>query len=298
LTTPEQLHIHYCHTPPRWLYGYPGETNRRRLWYLKPILKPLDNWLRVWDFESAQRPDHIVANSKTVARRVKKFWRRYSTTIYPPVDMGISSAAPSGPRELHSINVPLTDPSVANASSDSNLQADYYLVVSRLSAYKNVDLAIEGCNQLQLPLVVVGAGREEKRLKAIAGPTVKFYKHLKDSELSKVYKNCKVLIFPVSDEDFGIVPVEAMSFGKPVIALRSGGVTETVIEGKTGVFFNNPTVESLVEALRGFKAGGFDPNICKERAAGFSKERFQQQFKSFVEERLQEFRNSSKMNLL
>jgi len=301
LTTPEQLHIHYCHTPPRWLYGYPGETDRRRLWYLQPILKPLDNWLRVWDFESAQRPDFIVANSKTVGERVRKFWRRDSKVIYPPVDLafraGPSSAASSEPRELHSgnpcsivnneganPNVSLADPSVANASSGISLRADeYFLVVSRPSAYKNIDLAIEACNKLNLPLVIVGTGREEKRLKAMAGKNVRFMNFVEEKELSGIYKHCKALIFPVSDEDFGIVPVEAMSFGKPVIALRSGGATETIIEGKTGTFFTQPTVESLTAAIKRFSP--LRSEDCIAQAQKFSKERFQHQFKSFVEEK-------------
>ena len=172
---------------------------------------------------------------------------------------------------------------------------DYFLIVSRLSAYKNIDLAIKACNQLDLPLVVVGTGREEGRLKAMAGKNVKFMNFVEDSELSKFYKNCKALIFPVSDEDFGIVPVEAMSFGKPVIALRSGGVTETVVEGKTGVFFNQPTVESLTAAIEQLNHLTIRPEDCIAQAAKFSKERFQQQFKSFVEEKLREFKNSSKI---
>ncbi len=278
LTTPEQLHIFYCHTPPRFLYGYPGETDRRRLWYLQPILKPLDNWLRVWDFESAQRPDYIIANSKTVAVRIKKFWRRETTVIYPPAagkTLRVESSKPEG----------LGKGLGKAAGFLGGDGEDYFLVVSRLSRYKNVHLAIEACNKLDLPLVVVGKGREEDRLKRMAGPTVKFYKHLKDSELSKVYKDCKVLIHPVSDEDFGIAPVEAMSFGKPVIALRGGGVEETVVEGKTGVFFDEPTVESLTKTIEQFNNLTIRSEDCIAQAAKFSKERFQEQFRSFVEEK-------------
>lgn len=278
LTTPEQLHIHYCHTPPRWLYGYPGETDRRRLWYLQPILKPLDNWLRVWDFESAQRPDFIIANSKTVAKRVKKFWRREAEVIYPPVELGAADSS----------TLRVDDKTLRVSLSGAG--EDYFLVVSRLSAYKNIDLAIRACNKLNLPLVVVGTGREEERLKEMAGKDIKFMNFVEGLQLSRLYRNCKALIFPVSDEDFGIVPVEAMGFGKPVIALRSGGVTETVIEYKTGMFFGEPTVESLVKVLRDFRVGDFDPNACKEQAQKFSKERFQKEFKGFVEEKWQEFR--------
>ena len=280
LTTPDQLHLHYCHTPPRWLYGYPGETDRRRLWYLQPILRPLDNGLRIWDFESAQRPDFIIANSETVARRIRKFWRREAEVIYPPVEV----KAHSGPATLRSTS---GGPPGRSLTRDSSF-ANCFLVVSRLSAYKNVDLAIEACNKLNLPLVVVGTGREEERLKTMAGKTIKFMDFVEDQELCKLYKECKALIFPVSDEDFGIVPVEAMSFGKPVIALRNGGVTETVIEGKTGVFFDQPTVESLVDILKNFDTALYSSGDCLAQAQKFSKERFQREFKNFVEEKWQE----------
>ncbi len=270
LTTPEQLHIFYCHTPPRFLYGFKGETDRRRLWYLQPILKPLDNWLRVWDFESAQRPDFIIANSKTVANRIRKFWRREARVIYPPVGV-------KGIKGVKSIK-------------ETGGEGKYFLVVSRLSAYKNVDLAIEACNQLGLPLVIVGTGREEGRLKKIAGKNVKFLGFVSDTKLSELYKHCRALIHPASDEDFGIAPVEAMSFGKPVVALRSGGVQETVIEGKTGAFFEEPTVESLVEGLKGLKGLKGVKENCVEQAKKFSKERFQGEFREFVEEKWERFK--------
>ena len=306
LTTPEQLHIHYCHTPPRWLYGYLGETDRRRLWYLQSILKPLDNWLRIWDFESAQRPDFIVANSKTVGERVRKFWRREAEVIYPPVGrfgitqnnsahrnvgvserQGVRDASVPEFRRSGSLEHRRTEfsefsdlPSYSEFSGNS-----YFLVVSRLSAYKNVHLAIEACNKLNLPLVIVGTGREEERLKALAGKNVTFMNFVEDKELSKLYKHCKALIFPVSDEDFGIVPVEAMGFGKPVVTLRSGGVTETVVEGKTGVFFEEPTVASLVKTIQQFNHLTIRPEDCLEQAQKFSKERFQKEIKDFVEEK-------------
>jgi glycosyltransferase involved in cell wall biosynthesis len=281
LTTPEQLHIFYCHTPPRWLYGYPGETDRRRLWYLQPILKPLDNWLRVWDFETAQRPDFIVANSQEVAKRIKKFWRREAKVIYPSVDLSIIT--PSATSQV--CCVATTGLSTCEVAGDGG---DYFLVVSRLSAYKNVDIAIEACNKLQLPLAVVGTGREEERLKKLAGPTVKFLKNLPDAELVEIYQNCRALIHSASDEDFGIAPVEAMSFGKPVIALRSGGVTETVVGGKTGIFFDEPTVESLVGGIKGLKDLKSIKENCVEQAKKFSKERFQEEFREFVESRWRE----------
>ncbi len=302
LTTPDQLHIHYCHTPARFLYHYPAESSRRDVWYYRPVVRVLDHYLRIWDFESAQRPDYIIANSKNTARRIKKFWRREATVIYPPVGV-ISENSENGSEQLRKLSEPdgQKNQKIRNSDALTHRRSDapscsefsgspYYLVVSRLSAYKNVDLAIGACNQLRLPLVVVGTGREEERLKAIAGENIKFLGFVKDPELSELYKDCKALIFPVSEEDFGMVPVEAMGFGKPVIALsgvegRGGGVGETVVEGKTGMFFNEPTVESLVKAIEQFNHLTINPEDCIQQAAKFSKERFQQQFKSFVEEK-------------
>ncbi|MBU4285257.1 glycosyltransferase [Patescibacteria group bacterium] len=300
LTTPEQLHIHYCHTPARFLYHYGAESSRRDVWYYRPVVKILDHYLRIWDFESAQRPDFIIANSKTVGERVRKFWRREATVIYPPVSLvseQLRKLSESERQKNQSVRNSDTSDAPTFRRSDAPSYSEfsgnpYFLVVSRLSAYKNIDLAIEACNKLNLPLVIVGTGREEERLKALAGKNIKFMDFVEDQELSKLYKACKALIFPVSDEDFGIVPVEAMSFGKPVIALRSGGVQETVVEGKTGVFFDQPTVESLVAAIERFEGGlkgvkGVKED-CVARAKGFSKERFQQQFREFVENKWKE----------
>jgi glycosyltransferase involved in cell wall biosynthesis len=265
LTTPEQLHIFYAHTPPRWLWGLSGETDRRRLWFLQPILKPLDNWLRIWDFETAQRPDFIVANSKTTARRIKKFWRREAKVIYPPVD-------------VKGLTLPKVRPL-------KDFNHSYFLVVSRLAAYKNIDLAISACNKLKLPLKIVGVGREEERLRKLAGPTVEFLGFVDDDTLAELYQNCRALIHTASSEDFGLAPVEAMAYGKPVIALRSGGVTETVVDGKTGLFFDKPTTESLIKAIERFNNLTIDPDDCRKQAAKFSKERFQKEFRQLVEEK-------------
>ena len=272
LTTPEQLHINYCHTVPRFLYGYPTETRIRGSRLGRFVIAPIDHKLRVWDFYSAQRPDYIVANSRTVAARVKKFWGRSSTVIYPPVE-----TPPGSDEKLRSYNLQPTS---------------YFLVVSRLEPYKNVDIAIKACNKLELPLKVVGEGSERKRLERLAGPTVELLGLVSDEERNRLYAGCQALIFPAQDEDFGIVPVEAMSFGKPVIALRSGGVTETVIENKTGLFFNEPTAESLAEAIQTFNnENHFHTEECRMRclaqAQNFSKERFKKEFWEFVEEKWQ-----------
>ncbi len=260
LTSPEQLHIFYCHTPPRFLYNYPSEIDRRDS-LIGPLLKPIDHILRLWDYSSAQRPDLIVANSKNTAGRIKKFWgREADAVIYPPVVTTSSS-------------------NNTNRSYDGE---NFYLYVGRLSAYKNVDVAIKACNKLKLPLKVAGTGREEDKLRQIAGPTVEMLGFVSNSELSKLYSNCKAVIFPVSEEDFGIVPVEAMSYGKPVIALRGGGAEETIIQGQTGTFFDHATVESLTRALMDFDTSKYRGEDCVAQAKQFSKENFVQQFRDLV----------------
>lgn len=302
ITQPGQIHICYCHTPPRFLYQYPTETNRRGNWFWGPILKPLDNCLRIWDFQAAQRVDYFVTNSENTSKRIWKFYRRDAKVIYPPVELGTRYSV-SGER------LRKDDPLTENRKPQNHAvrggpkTENYFLVVSRLSAYKRVELAIKACDCLRLPLKIVGTGPEEKRLKKIAGPTVEFLGFVSDKKLAEHYQNCQALIFPVEDEEFGIVPVEAMSFGKPVIAHRSGGVKETVIDlstrstssgqagsgqGATGVFFDEPTVESLIDVLRDFDASKFNPQDCIEQATKFSKERFQEEFRVFVEEKWEE----------
>ncbi len=268
LTKPTTPHISYIHTPPRFLYHYPSEINRRKLWFLKPILAPLDHLLRVWDFAAAQRPDYLLTNSKETAQRIKKFYNREATVIYPPVDL-----------KLANISLGREDKTLSTAG--------YFLVVSRLAAYKRIDLAVQACKRLNLPLKIVGTGREERRLKRLATQkpggrrVVEFLGFVGDEKLGELYRNCKALIFP-GMEDFGIAPVEAMAHGKPVIALAQGGTLETVIEGRTGKFFPQETVESLVEALESFDPEDYKAKDCIAQAKKFSKKRFQKEFRTFV----------------
>ncbi len=268
LTTPEQLHINYCHTPPRFLYGYPTETRLRERRWSRALLAPVDHLLRIWDFYSAQRPDYIVANSRTVAARVKKLWARDAQVIYPPVVLPMIASDQGAPN-----------------SRPQTQDLGYFLVVSRLEPYKNVDLVVRACNQLQLPLKVVGEGSELRRLGKLAGPTVEVLGQAAEEGLPALYNGCRALIVAARDEDFGITPVEAMGYGKPVIALASGGFTETVLPGKTGLFFDQATVESLVGVLGRFEPQVFQPEVCRAQAERFSKERFQQEFRGFVGEK-------------
>jgi len=249
----------YCHTPPRYLYGLPTAREWKKHWYFRIPAEIVNHFLRLVDFKAAQKVDYFIANSQNTASRITKFYRRESEVIYPPVDVK------------------------NNLQKDS--KTNYFLAGGRLARPKRVDIAIKACNELKLPLKVYGrafAGYGEE-LEALAGPTVEFLGEITDEKKDELYKNCKAYIFPAEEEDFGISPVEALSFGKPVIALRQGGVLETVLEGKTGEFFDHPKTESLVKILKNFKASKYKSEDCYLQAKKFSKERFQKEIKAFVE---------------
>ncbi len=254
------LHICYIHHPPRNLYGYATGSDLQKYWPVRVYAAIINFFLRHYDFETAQAVDYFIANSKETARRVEKFYRRDSVVIYPPIDI------PQG----HPLQK----------------KREYYLSVGRLTYAKRVDLAIEACNQLKLPLKIVGVGKEEASLRTIAGPTIEFVGSVSDGELANLYAGAKALIFCALDEDFGMVPVEAMSHGTPVIALAQGGVLETVIEGKTGVFFKNPEIEELIAAIEKFNKDYKSYNNCYIQAKKFSKERFQRELKAFIKDKL------------
>jgi glycosyltransferase involved in cell wall biosynthesis len=194
----------------------------------------------------------FIANSNTVAKRIKKYYRRASHIVYPPVD-------------TH-----LIKPKADNQG--------YFLVISRLSAYKRIDLAIRACNQLHLPLVIIGEGEQKAYLTKLAGPTVEILGWQSDKSKIEYLRNARALIFPGGDEDFGIVPVEAMAAGKPVIAFRKGGLTETVVEGKTGIFFDEATLPALISALRRFSGTEkkFNYKDIATHASRFSRDNFKQ----------------------
>ncbi|NIT03625.1 glycosyltransferase [Candidatus Saccharibacteria bacterium] len=266
LTRPPTVHISYIHTPPRFLYHYSAETGKRELFVYRPVLSVLDNFFRVWDYHAARRPQFLVANSQEVAGRIKKFYRREATVIYPPVEL------PKNP-----------------VDQPTDQLGSYYLVVSRLLPYKRIDLAVRAANQLKIPLKVAGAGKEERRLKKMAGPTVEFLGFVTDEKLARIYKDCHALVFP-TEEDFGITPVEAMSFGKPVLAFAKGGATESIVPGRTGEFFAEQTTDSLTEALQNFDPSKYKARDCITQAKRFSKDRFKKEFSAFVDSKLKESR--------
>ncbi|MEK7580826.1 MAG: glycosyltransferase [Patescibacteria group bacterium] len=277
------VEICYCHTPPRYLYGYPTASNLQKHFLVRVYALLVNHFMRVYDFEAAQRVDWFIANSKEVAGRVKKFYRRESTVIYPPVD--VKKFTVNSSQLIVNKNTMNHEPST-----------NYFLVVSRLVAAKNVDIAVEVCTNLKLPLKIVGTGKEMQALKELASSqssvngeqsTIEFLGDVSDSELVELYQNCRSLIFSGSQEDFGIVPVEAMAAGKPVIALAEGGIKETVIDGKTGLWVEDLAPGAFVIAINKFlemeKKGQWDSEFIRKHAQKFSKERFKREIKKFVE---------------
>lgn len=270
------LHICYIHHPPRNLYGYATGSDWQKYWPVRVYGTIINFFLRHYDWETAQRVDYFVANSEETARRVQKFYRRESTVIYPPIEITQGQASAAG----------------ATRGQAFFAKRSYFLSVGRLTYSKRVDLAIRATYKLKLPLKIVGSGKDEAYLRSIAGPNVEFLGSVTDDELGRLYAGAKALIFCALDEDFGMVPVEAMARGIPVIGLAQGGVKETVVDGVTGVLFGEPTVESLVAAIGRFgrlgRWGRVGENQCRMQAKKFSKDRFKKELKSFVEKAYQE----------
>jgi len=260
----ESTHICYCHTPWRQMWDLYRTSLKIVPAPLRPIYAMTAHYLREWDFLAAQRVDSFVANSRYISNRIKKYYRRDSTVIYPPVETFRGYL-----------------------SGDTG---DYYLSVGRLSHAKRLDIVIEACKRMGRRLLICGEGREEKRLKALAGPTIEFLGRVSDAELPTLYANCRAFLF-AADEDFGIVSVEAQSFGRPVIAYGHGGSLETVLasdtqrHSDTGILFPEQTVESMVDGIQRFELieNRFDPKEIQKHARQFDRLVFQEQFSAFVD---------------
>lgn len=271
ITKPKTLHICYCLTPTRYLWSH------YNLYFQNPTLrfisKPVVSYLRTWDKMAAQRPDYYLAISKEVQGRIKKYYSRNSMVIYPPVIL-----ASSYQRLAPSLAKNLTKHYTLDASG-------YFLVVSRLVPYKRIDIAIEAFNQLGWPLKIVGVGSEETRLRKMAKANIEFLGNLTDSELLRYYRDCRALVF-AGMEDLGLTILEAQSFGRPVIAFKGGGALETVIEGKTGLFFDRQSADSLIRALRAFDPRKYKSEDCKRNTDRFSIERFKKEFIKFINDKI------------
>lgn len=274
ITRPKTKHICYCLTPTRYLWsGYEDYFKNKPM---RVAAHPAVSYLRKWDKQAASRPDTMVAISKEVQERIKKYYYRDSMIVYPPLSLEDSAKRPSNSSTIYTVR--------NRRSSGRSRTTGYFLLVSRLSKYtqyKRVDLAIEACNRLKLPLKIVGTGGWMKELKKMAGPTIEFVGSVSDEELKKHYANCRALIFPAV-EDFGLVVVEAQAFGKPVIALRKGGALDTIDEGKTGIFFDEQSVSALTEALQTFMHMEFNPEAAKKQAEKFSEKKFGENFLKIV----------------
>ncbi|PJC76065.1 glycosyltransferase family 4 protein [Candidatus Shapirobacteria bacterium CG_4_8_14_3_um_filter_39_11] len=279
LTSPHQLHLCYCLTPTRYLWsGYDDyfktEKSRR-------LSRLLISYLRKWDKIAGQRPDGYVAISKTVQSRIKNYYHRESEVIYPPIDTDKFEIR-NPKSESNTKYLPCSPRGVAGRQAGKILNTKYFFVVSRLVKYKKVDLVIETFNRLGWNLKIAGTGRETNSLKTKAKNNIEFLGQLTDQQLLSYYQNCEAVIFP-QEEDFGIVPLEAQACGKPVVAYRAGGAVETLIENRTGLFFDKQTVESLAAKLQSFKAAGYKAEDCREQAEKFCKEKFMIEFKKYIE---------------
>ncbi|MDB4940102.1 MAG: glycosyltransferase family 4 protein [Candidatus Doudnabacteria bacterium] len=254
------IHIDYCHSPARFLWSESESYVHDEVpWLLRPIVKVFLTWMRKWDYQKAQQVDFFIANSDNIQKKIKLYYKRESLVIHPCIDA--EKFYPSMPKE------------------------DYFLIAARLQIHKRIDLAIEAFNQLGIALHVVGTGRDEQRLKNMANEKIVFLGRVEDPILCNEYSAAKGFIFP-QDEDFGLTPLEANAAGTAVIAYKKGGALETVIENKTGIFFDKLEVESLKDAVRKFNTINFNSEDLFEQADKFSKDNFKAKFEYFVNEKI------------
>lgn len=254
----ETMHICYCLAPTRYVWQYDAYMDRENVPApIRLMLRPLISGLKGADYRAAQRVDHFIAISTEIQQRIKQYYDRDSVVIYPPVQ-------------------------VASRFKPADYHDDYFLSLGRLIPYKRVDLLVEACTRLNLPLKVGGTGRDLERLKSLAGPTVEFLGYVPDDDLPELFARAKAFVFP-GYEDFGITPVQAQAAGRPVIAYSAGGSLDTVIEGKTGTFFHDQSVEALIDILQNFDADVYDPADCRENALRFDEAVFVQQIESFIQ---------------
>ncbi|MCL5019850.1 MAG: glycosyltransferase [Patescibacteria group bacterium] len=258
------VQISYTHTPPRYLYGYETARNWKKNKVYFALGTLAIHFLRLWDFKYSKNVDFYIANSKETAARIKKFYRKDSKVIYPPVDL------------------PKT---VLNSA-----KREYFLAGGRIARAKHTDLIIDAFVKNGLPLKIFGKAfsgfENEIKAKIKNNSNIEFLGEVTDGEKAKLMKGAKAFVFASEDEDFGITPVEAMACGTPVISHRSGGVLETVIDGKTGIFYDELTLDSLLNAILKFQKLKLKPEDCITQAQKFSKERFKKEIKEFVDSKV------------
>ena len=249
------VHVCYCNTPMRYAWEKREDYLKDMGKAKKLLVRVFLAFMRKWDKTSSKRVDYFIANSSAVAQRIKKCYNRESVVINPPVR--------------------------CNMFNISDVDDNYYFIVSRLVTYKRFDLAVQACSELGKKLVVIGDGPEKENIMKLANENVTFLGRQPDEVVRKYMSECKALIFP-GEEDFGITPVEAMACGRPVICYGKGGVLDTVIDGKTGVYFNYQTVESVKEAILKFESMKFDKKEIRNRALEFDEEVFREKIKDYI----------------
>lgn len=250
------VHVCYCHNPMRWVWRFPQYMQRETFNRpLKTALRLMVEALRHWEMQAARRPDYYIANSHIVARRLKAAFGVDATVIEPPI--------------------------VTSRFWISRQTEDYYLILSRLNAYKRIDLAVEACTRTGRNLVVIGDGPDRERLQRIAGPSVSFLGRLPDAAVNRYAARCRALIFP-GEEDFGMTPLEVNAAGRPVVAFAAGGATETVIEGLNGVLFGAQTVDSLIEGMERLEAWRWDPAAIRRNAQRYDIEVFRDRLLNYL----------------
>ncbi len=258
------VHISYIHHPPRYLYGYETAIEWQKYFIVRIYAIIVNHFLRMYDFEASQKPDYLIANSIETQNRIKKFYRRDSTVIYPPVSIPSSFI-----------------------NDQQLMTSNYYITVSRLARSKHVELLIKTCNIKKISLKIVGVGRVMEQLKKIAGPTIEFIGNVSDSELKRLYAHAKAFLFASIDEEFGIAPIEAMGHGVPVIAYASGGLIETVHENNNGYLYHTLTPEALSEKINKLEALSKEEYLqmrinARKEAEKYTEEEFKKQILSFV----------------
>lgn len=256
----EAVHICYCLAPTRYVWDFQAYAAREALPDgLKIALRPMIKVLRRWDYRAAQRVDHFVAISREIQERIRRYYRRESSVIHPPVD--------------------------TDRFHPSHGHDDYYLIVSRLVPYKRIDLAVRAFGRLERPLVIAGTGRDRDALEAMAGSNVTFLGYVPDEELPELFARCQAYVLP-GEEDFCIAPVQAQAAGRPVIAYGAGGALDTVIAGETGVLFHEPTPDALAEAVQAFDPSTVKPEVCRANAERFAVPVFREKVLQFIGERV------------
>ena len=249
------VHVCYCHNPFRYAWNEREATLAARGPVMRTALTQVLRRWRQWDFIAAQRVDAYVANSQTTRQRIERYFAREATVLHPPVEISRFEPGPVG---------------------------DYYLVLSELMAHKRIEVAVRAFTELGLPLVVAGNGPDAKRLQRMAGPSVRFVGRVSDPEAERLLQGAQALVV-CATEEFGIAAVESQAAGRPVVALRAGGLLETVVEGETGIFFDRPEPEVLEAALEGFDPLAVTPERCVEQARHFGPGRFRERFAAIVE---------------